>query len=63
MLTAILIGFMGAGKTTVGQALAETLDIPFYDTDVLIQQQTQQTPGAILHKQARWRFVCKNTPC
>ncbi|MHA7612099.1 shikimate kinase [Weissella viridescens] len=56
MLTAILIGFMGAGKTTVGQALAETLDIPFYDTDVLIQQQTQQTPGAIFAQAGEMAF-------
>lgn len=29
----ILIGFMGAGKTTVGKALSETINQPFYDLD------------------------------
>ncbi|MGO3468974.1 MAG: shikimate kinase [Weissella hellenica] len=43
----ILIGFMGAGKTTVGQLLATKLAQPLLDTDQLIIDQTQQTPGAI----------------
>lgn len=32
----ILIGFMGAGKTTVGSKLADKLSYPFFDTDKLI---------------------------
>ncbi len=32
----ILTGFMGTGKTTVGQLLAERLQRPFRDTDALI---------------------------
>ncbi len=28
-----LVGMMGAGKSSVGRALAEKLDLPFYDTD------------------------------
>ena len=34
-----LVGFMGSGKTTIGTALAEALDIGFYDMDELIQDQ------------------------
>jgi shikimate kinase len=30
---AVLVGVMGAGKTTVGTLLAEGLDLPFRDTD------------------------------
>jgi len=33
----VLVGFMGAGKTTVGHILAERLGLPFVDSDVLIE--------------------------
>jgi shikimate kinase len=36
----VLIGFMGAGKTTVGNLLAERLEIPFADSDEVIEQRT-----------------------
>ncbi|MBO8125868.1 MAG: 3-dehydroquinate synthase [Firmicutes bacterium] len=32
----VLVGFMGAGKSTIGKALAELLHRPFVDTDELI---------------------------
>ncbi|HEY4639976.1 MAG TPA: shikimate kinase [Thermoanaerobaculia bacterium] len=32
-----LVGFMGAGKTTVGRELAARVDAPFFDLDDLIQ--------------------------
>ena len=34
----IMTGFMGAGKTTVGKALAEKQKVPFLDTDQLIEE-------------------------
>lgn len=36
----VLIGFMGAGKTTVGRRLARRLGRPFVDSDQLIEQAT-----------------------
>lgn len=36
MMNLVLIGFMGTGKTTVGAALAEALDIPHRDLDEAI---------------------------
>ena len=33
----VLVGLMGAGKTTVGQRCAERLDRPFVDTDELVE--------------------------
>jgi shikimate kinase len=33
----VLIGFMGAGKTTVGQLLAARLGLPFADADAVIE--------------------------
>lgn len=32
-----LVGFMGAGKTTVGRELASRVEVPFFDLDDLIQ--------------------------
>ena len=39
----ILTGFMGTGKTTLGQLLAEKIGYQFVDTDALIEQQTGKT--------------------
>jgi shikimate kinase/3-dehydroquinate synthase len=36
----VLVGFMGAGKTTVGHLLAERLGLPFLDSDLVIEQRT-----------------------
>jgi len=38
-----LTGFMGAGKTSVGQALAERLDVPFADLDHAIEARAGRT--------------------
>ncbi|KAF3977808.1 MAG: shikimate kinase AroK [Methylococcales symbiont of Iophon sp. n. MRB-2018] len=35
-----LIGLMGAGKTTIGRQLAKSLQLPFYDSDKAIEEQT-----------------------
>jgi shikimate kinase len=34
----VLVGFMGAGKTTIGRTLANRLGLPFADSDDLIRQ-------------------------
>lgn len=39
----ILIGYMGAGKTTVGKALAKELDMFFYDLDWYIESRMRKT--------------------
>ena len=36
----ILVGPMGAGKTTIGRLLAEELKLPFKDSDRLIEERT-----------------------
>ena len=36
----VIVGFMGAGKTTVGHLLSEKLGLPFVDTDLVIEQRT-----------------------
>jgi len=37
-MVVVLVGFMGAGKTTVGHIIAERFGQPFVDSDVLIEQ-------------------------
>ena len=39
----ILIGYMGAGKTTVGKALSKELGVPFYDLDWYIESRRRKT--------------------
>ena len=39
----ILIGYRGTGKSAVGKRLAEKLQMPFYDTDELIETATGRT--------------------
>jgi shikimate kinase len=41
----ILIGLRRAGKSTVGRALAASLDRPFLDTDELVSVQTRRSVG------------------
>jgi shikimate kinase len=35
----VLIGLMGAGKTSIGRQLAKTLKVPFVDSDVVLIEQ------------------------
>ena len=38
-----LIGYMGAGKTTVGKALSKELGLTFYDLDWYIEGRRHRT--------------------
>lgn len=39
----ILVGYMGAGKTTVGKSLAKDLQLDFYDLDWYIESRMRKT--------------------
>ena len=43
MKSIIIIGYMGAGKTTVGKALAKDLGVMFYDLDWYIESRMRKT--------------------
>jgi shikimate kinase len=43
----VLVGFMGAGKTTVGHMLAGKLGLPFIDSDLIIESRGGRTAAEI----------------
>ena len=51
-----LVGFMGAGKTTVGQALARLLGFEFLDLDQSIEAQTGKTVSEIFRELGESEF-------
>ena len=51
-----LIGFMGAGKSTVGRILADKLYIDFIDLDELIEKKTGKTINEIFSKEGEAGF-------
>ncbi len=47
-MNVVLIGYRCSGKTEVGQFLAESMNRPFLDTDVLIEQRSGSTIEAMV---------------
>ena len=52
----ILIGYMGAGKTTVGNALAKELGVRFYDLDWYIESRMHSTVKHIFDERGEEGF-------
>lgn len=52
----ILTGFMGTGKSTIGQLLADKLARPFVDMDVLIEQREGRTISRIFAEEGEPYF-------
>jgi shikimate kinase len=52
----VLAGFMGTGKTTVGQLLAASLGRPFVDTDALVEAAAGMTIAEIFARQGEAAF-------
>lgn len=51
-----LVGFMGAGKTTVGRALSRRLGLPFEDLDDRIQRREGKTIERIFRESGETEF-------
>ncbi|MBP5278264.1 MAG: shikimate kinase [Prevotella sp.] len=52
----IFIGYMGAGKTTIGKALSKELGIPFYDLDWYIQTRMRKTVAQLFSERGEEGF-------
>jgi 3-dehydroquinate synthase/shikimate kinase/3-dehydroquinate synthase len=52
----VLVGFMGAGKTTVGHLLAEKLGLPFVDSDLVIEQRERRSVREIFDRDGEPAF-------
>ena len=56
MKPVVLCGFMGCGKSTVGQALARRLGVPFVDMDRYIEERAGMTVGEIFDQKGEAAF-------
>ena len=56
MIRIVLIGYMGAGKTTVGKDLAKALGIPFYDLDWSIETRMRKSVKQIFDERGEEGF-------
>lgn len=52
----ILIGYMGAGKTTIGKALSKRLNLMFYDLDWYIESRMHKTVAEIFASEGEEGF-------
>jgi len=52
----VLVGFMGAGKTTVGRTLAEQLGWEFIDLDVLVESRTGRSVARLFEESGEVAF-------
>jgi shikimate kinase len=62
MIRIILIGYMGAGKTTIGKTLAKRLGVPFYDLDWYIETRMRKKVKQIFDERGEegFRIIEKN---
>jgi shikimate kinase len=54
--TLVLVGMMGAGKSSVGKRLAQALDLPFKDADEEIEKAAGQTISEIFATRGEGEF-------
>ena len=57
-MSLILFGFKRCGKTFYGKQLAEELDMPFIDTDALIELKSRQTVSQLYNAFGEEHFRC-----
>ena len=52
----VLIGYRGAGKTTIGQTLAARLGVPFVDTDLLVESHAGASVAEVFEERGEGEF-------
>ena len=52
----ILIGPMGSGKSTIGSLIADKLNLPFRDTDVVVEQESGKSVSEIFLEDGEDKF-------
>lgn len=57
----VIIGFMGSGKTTVAQALANKLNCSWVDLDALITEHEHRSPKEIIEQDGEAKFRERET--
>ena len=60
MKSIVLIGYMGAGKTTIGHAMAKEMGLQFYDLDWYIEMRFHRTVAQIFEERGEGAkvFIC-----
>ena len=61
MKTIVLIGYMGSGKSTIGEKTARSLGMEFLDTDALIEAQEGMTISELFAQKGEAYFRQKET--
>lgn len=56
MIRIFLTGYMGAGKTTLGKALARKLNVPFVDLDWYIEERFHKSVGELFAERGEAGF-------
>lgn len=51
-----LIGYMGAGKTTIGKVLARRLNLSFIDLDLFIEQRYHKSVSVLFNEKGESKF-------
>ncbi len=63
MNNVVLVGFMGSGKSTVGQHLAQRLERPFVDLDDVIEADAGRSVAEIFSSEGEARFRERESRC
>lgn len=58
-----LVGYMGAGKTTLGKLLADKLNLEFIDLDHYIENRYHKTVGSIFAEKGEENSACLRVIC